>query len=67
MTCIHEYEPYDEDSPDCPDCRHDAGLVGCDEKGCTAKEKPETFEEVKVALAHWRGHRYLHGCSHACC
>jgi hypothetical protein len=65
--CKHnyqEYRPYAD--RDCPDCRSEAGLVGCDKKGCQAKSKPETPEEYKVAYEHWRCHGYLCGCSHAC-
>jgi hypothetical protein len=49
---------------DCPDCREDAGLVGCDLGGCTAKKAPVTLKDFVVALEHARRHHYLGGCSH---
>lgn len=39
--------------------------VRCDEE-CGAFEDPETIEEYKAALEHWRYHRRLAGCSHGC-
>lgn len=39
--------------------------VGCDQ-ACKALLDPQTRGEVQAALDHWRSHRYLHGCSHAC-
>jgi len=46
------------------EARERAGLVACDDAACTAVVNPVTIEELQVALAHWRGHRYLYGCSH---
>lgn len=39
--------------------------VPCDEP-CFALAKPVTLEECKAALAHWKNHSYLSGCSHGC-
>jgi hypothetical protein len=41
--------------------------VECDED-CGAFEEPDpnSLEELRAALEHWREHGYLHGCSHAC-
>lgn len=36
----------------------------CDDPTCTAKEEPATFEELVVALKHWRDHHNMAGCSH---
>ena len=41
------------------------GLVECD-LSCKAKEEPETLEEYKATLEHYREHPYLSGCSHGC-
>ena len=41
------------------------GLVACD-NFCGAKENPETLEEYKATLDHYKNHSYLSGCSHAC-
>ncbi|MCW2902240.1 MAG: hypothetical protein JWO67_4505 [Streptosporangiaceae bacterium] len=41
------------------------GLVDCDDH-CGAKLAPETLEEALAAVAHWKSHGYLSGCSHAC-
>ena len=38
-------------------------FVLCDDN-CGALQKPETLEEVKAALEHWRDHSFLGGCSH---
>lgn len=38
--------------------------VECD-GNCGAYEKPQTLEEYKAALGHWRNHSYLSGCAHA--
>jgi len=40
-------------------------LVACDEK-CAALTEPQTIEELKVALTHWREHSFHGGCSHGC-
>jgi hypothetical protein len=37
--------------------------VDCDE-GCGAFKEPQTLDEYKAALDHWRTHDYLCGCSH---
>lgn len=37
--------------------------VECDER-CGALEDPQTLDEYKVALDHWRYHEVLGGCSH---
>lgn len=42
-----------------------AGLVECD-SFCKAKEEPETLEEYKATLEHYKNHSLLSGCSHAC-
>jgi hypothetical protein len=55
--CTHNYEDYrTDDGPDCPDCRSEAGLVGCDEPDCRAKIEPKNIEELRIALEHWRRH-----------
>ena len=41
------------------------GLVECD-SFCGAKEEPETLEEHKATLEHYKHHSYLSGCSHGC-
>lgn len=43
-----------------PDC---AIHVSCDDN-CKALEQPETLEEVRAALEHWRDHDAQGGCSH---
>lgn len=47
----------------CPD-DDDRERVNCDD-GCGAFLEPETPEEMKDAMIHWREHAYLWGCSHA--
>lgn len=42
---------------------NDTPYVACDEI-CFALQEPETLEECKAALKHWRYHSYLHGCSY---
>jgi hypothetical protein len=39
------------------------GLVSCDDF-CGAKKEPETLEEYKATLEHYRDHGFLGGCSH---
>jgi hypothetical protein len=39
------------------------GLVECD-SFCKAKEEPETLEEYKATLEHYKNHSLLSGCSH---
>lgn len=43
------------------------GLVPCDDVSCQAKGEPNrrSLTELRAALEHWEGHRYLAGCSHA--
>lgn len=43
-----------------PECRVH---VACDER-CGALNEPQTLDEYKAALEHWRSHSHLHGCSH---
>lgn len=38
--------------------------VMCDDPDCTAVELPETLEELRAALDHWRDHHVDSGCSH---
>lgn len=45
----------------CPDERR---YVPCDES-CKALNHPQTLEEYKAALDHWKNHKYLAGCSHS--
>lgn len=40
-------------------------LVECD-GSCKAKENPETLEEYKATLDHYKNHGWLSGCSHGC-
>lgn len=57
---------YDEDEHERNRDRREAlDLVGCDDRTCEAKDKPETPDEWRAAAEHWRRHSYLHGCSHA--
>lgn len=37
--------------------------VNCDQN-CGALMQPQTPEETKASLAHWKDHAYIHGCSH---
>lgn len=39
--------------------------VGCD-MDCGALQEPQSLEEYKAALEHWRSHGYMYGCSHGC-
>ncbi len=48
-------EQYEKDHP----------LVECDLE-CGALNKPDTAEEIKAALEHWKSHSSLNGCSHGC-
>lgn len=43
----------------------EACVVDCD-ANCDALQHPVSLEEYRDALKHWRYHRYLSGCSHAC-
>ena len=38
--------------------------VDCDQN-CRALEDPQTVDQVKAALDHWKNHHWLGGCSHA--
>jgi tRNA(His) 5'-end guanylyltransferase len=38
-------------------------LVDCDDN-CGVYVEPESLEEYKAALEHWRDHMLLSGCSH---
>jgi hypothetical protein len=62
-----------------PECKHDLDwrddrydeMPGCDlhvecDDRCKALTDPQTVEELRVALTHWRSHQYLAGCSHGC-
>jgi hypothetical protein len=37
--------------------------VGCD-SNCKALLDPETVDELRAAVTHWRSHEYTGGCSH---
>ena len=52
---LEDWELWDKDEQD--------GIVHCDAR-CGAKDNPETYEEVCAALAHWRSHSTIAGCSH---
>ena len=39
------------------------GFVKCD-KSCKAKENPQTLQEYKATLEHYKKHRLYSGCSH---
>ncbi len=43
---------------------YECALVRCD-SNCGALQNPETIEEYRAALVHWRSHGYLSGCAHA--
>jgi hypothetical protein len=59
MTCEHDY-----DWRDAPDDIEPCDVhVDCDER-CKALVRPETPEELRAALEHWRCHQWLSGCSH---
>jgi hypothetical protein len=45
-----------------PECRVH---VACDDN-CGALCDPQTLDECKAALEHWRSHSCLRGCSHGC-
>jgi hypothetical protein len=62
--CVHGHEKDEFDDRDCQGCRHDAGLVSCDNNNCKAKSDPQTTQELRDAVEHWRRHGYLSGCSH---
>ena len=48
------------------DFREDCEVhVECDD-GCRALLDPQTLAEALAAAEHWRRHRHLSGCSHAC-
>ena len=37
--------------------------VACDEP-CFALRDPQTEEQLRAALQHWRRHSFMYGCSH---
>lgn len=51
----------------CPHCSHNYPRcpthVRCDES-CGALNAPTTRADLFKALAHWRDHQFLGGCSH---
>lgn len=47
------------------DAKTEREIVGCDER-CGAYEEPETLDEYKLTLEHYKHHTYLSGCSHGC-
>jgi hypothetical protein len=59
MECTCDERKRENDYPDCEIHVH------CDQ-WCGALEEPQTLEEYRAALEHWRRHGYLSGCSHAC-
>lgn len=65
MNC----EPHDGNAfehASCEICGWDSVLhVECD-NNCLALNEPATIEEYKAALAHWKDHESMHGCSHGC-
>jgi hypothetical protein len=58
--CEHDYHWSDPRHDEMPEC---LVHVDCDEN-CRALTDPQTVEELKAALTHWRSHPYLCGCSH---
>jgi len=60
MTCAHDFNWWDEGSDEMPECEVH---VDCDQR-CKALTDPQTIDELKAALEHWRSHQYLCGCSH---
>lgn len=36
------------------------------EANCGALDDPQTLEELRAALEHWRSHGFMSGCSHGC-
>lgn len=48
---------HDWERDDCPVHVH------CDER-CRALVDPQSLPEALAAVAHWRSHSYLSGCSH---
>ncbi len=53
---MNKYKQHEED--------RENGFVECD-SSCKAKEQPETLEEYKATLEHYKNHSLLSGCSHA--
>lgn len=39
---------------------------GCDQDDCQAVHDPQTLEELRATLEHWRDHGYYGGCAHGC-
>jgi hypothetical protein len=47
------------------DYAHECKYVRCDDKTCRALKDPgDSIAELKAAVAHWRTHQHLGGCSH---
>ncbi len=57
-ACTCEEHRASGDFPDCP--IH----VNCD-NWCGALRNPLTLADCRLALDHWKSHRWMHGCSHA--
>jgi hypothetical protein len=62
MPCRHDVGWDDERYYEMPVCELH---VDCDQR-CKALTNPQTVEELRAALNHWRSHDYLSGCSHGC-
>ena len=60
MTCRHDLALRDDAYYEMPECDVH---VDCDER-CKALTNPQTVEELRAALEHWRVHQHLCGCSH---
>lgn len=60
--------PVEDDPMDRRSGDHEDGgecvYVPCDVASCRALRDPHSLEEYKHAYEHWRGHAYVHGCSH---
>lgn len=62
MTCKHDLYWSDEGYYDMPECE---AHVDCDQR-CKALTNPQTEDELRAAVEHWRDHQWLCGCSHGC-
>ena len=59
-------------APNCTDSKngwvnywsHECLYVNCDSDDCKALVNPETEDQLREALEHWKTHSYLRGCSH---
>lgn len=60
MSCEHDLDWWDADYYEGTPCDIH---VDCDER-CKALTDPQTVEELRAALEHWKSHSYLSGCSH---